>query len=131
MPLLVVCWCHSRLMRHLFLGRWAYPLVSEAHPLVWKCRPFNSWYAIKPNQTKTASFVSFLVLCVSSQYIVTIPCFRFPSCCFQLRLAASLAYCFVLLHVTSCISIASYCFGALLLNVSCCSSQFLVASRVA
>ena len=29
MPLLVRCWCLSRLMRHCFLGMWTFQLVSE------------------------------------------------------------------------------------------------------
>ena len=33
MPLPVTCWCHSRLMRRCFWGRWTCPIVSEDHPL--------------------------------------------------------------------------------------------------
>ena len=39
-PLLVVCWCYARLMRHCFRGRWTCPLFSEDHPFVWRYRLF-------------------------------------------------------------------------------------------
>ena len=41
MPLLVACWCLSRLMRHCFLGRWTCPLVSESYRFVWRCHLFD------------------------------------------------------------------------------------------
>ena len=41
MPLLVVCWCHSRLMRCCFWCRWTCSLVSKARPLGWRCRLFD------------------------------------------------------------------------------------------
>ena len=40
-PLLVACWCLSRLMRHCFLGSWTYPLVSVNNHLVWRCCLFD------------------------------------------------------------------------------------------
>ena len=41
MPLLVAYWWLSRLMRHCFLGRWTYLLISESYILVWRCRLFD------------------------------------------------------------------------------------------
>ena len=41
MPLLVVYWCLSRLMRHCFQGRWIYLPVSGRFRLVWKCNLFD------------------------------------------------------------------------------------------
>ena len=35
MPLLDACWCHSRLMRCCFWGRWTCPQVSKDYPLMW------------------------------------------------------------------------------------------------
>ena len=40
-PLLVMCWCLSRLMRHSFLSRWTCLLVSESYRLVWRCYLFD------------------------------------------------------------------------------------------
>ena len=33
--------CLCQLMRHCFLGRWIYQLVSESYCLVWRCRRFD------------------------------------------------------------------------------------------
>ena len=41
MPLLVAFWCHSRLMRRCFWGRWTSPQISETFHLVWRCRLFD------------------------------------------------------------------------------------------
>ena len=38
MSLLVTCWCLSRLMRHCFLRRWSFLLVSKNYRFMWKCR---------------------------------------------------------------------------------------------
>ena len=41
MPLLLACWCHSRSMRHCFLGRWTCLLVSVNYHLLWRCHLFD------------------------------------------------------------------------------------------
>ena len=40
-PLLVVCRCLSRLIRHCSLGRWTCQLISKRNRLVWRCRLFD------------------------------------------------------------------------------------------
>ena len=47
-PLLVMCRCLSRLMRHCSLGRWTYQLVSEHNRLVWRCHLFD-WSTYIPS----------------------------------------------------------------------------------
>ena len=42
MPLLVVRWCLSQLMRYCFISSWTCTLDLEDHPLVWRCRLFDS-----------------------------------------------------------------------------------------
>ena len=41
MPLLVMCWCLSRLIRHCYLARWTCQLVSENYHLMWRCCLFD------------------------------------------------------------------------------------------
>ena len=41
MPLLIVCRCLSRLMRHCSLGRWTCQPVSVRYRLVWRCYLFD------------------------------------------------------------------------------------------
>ena len=46
MPLLVMCWCLSRLTRHCSFDRWTCLLVSECYRFVWRCRLFDKYIYI-------------------------------------------------------------------------------------